>query len=187
MIYGLTGGIATGKSTILNELKKRNIKVVDLDNISHELLENKEIKNEILKKISKNILTTDNKIDRKKLSSIVFSDKDKLEILNNIMHKKIINQMINIIKNNKDDILVIEVPLLFELNLEKYFDKIILAYAPRQLQLERILKRDKKTIKEAENILNSQFDIEIKKEKSDIIIDSSNSIEKLREQIEKEF
>ena len=125
MIIGLTGSIAVGKSKVLEILKDLSYKTVNMDDISHEVLNYDDIRSKIASMISVDVVIN-NKVDRKKLSSIVFNDKKKLEILNNIIHGKIIEEMINIINNNKEEILIIEVPLLFELNLEKYFDKIII-------------------------------------------------------------
>ena len=100
MIIGLTGSIAVGKSKVLEILKDLSYKTVNMDDISHEVLNYDDIRSKIASMISADVVIN-NKVDRKKLSSIVFNDKKKLEILNNIVHGKIIEEMINIINNNK--------------------------------------------------------------------------------------
>lgn len=189
MIYGLTGSIASGKSTILNIFKNLGYEVIELDKIGHSLLFNEDIKKEILEKIDFKILNEKNEIDRKKLGKIVFSDKNKLEILNKIMHKNILEIMenkINYSKENNID-LIVEVPLLFELNLQNKFDKIILAYVDEKIQLNRIMKRDNKTEKEAKNVINSQMPQKEKIKKSDIIINTDKDIADIHNYIIKEF
>lgn len=185
MVIALTGGICCGKSTVLNIIKKLGYEVYDVDKIAHDLLKNEEIKNKIKNQISKTVFQKD-LINRDALSKIVFSDKEKLKILNSILHPKIIDKMIQIIneakQNNKT--IIIEVPLLYELHLEKYFDASILVYVDKKTQLNRIISRDKKTKIQAINILNSQMDIELKKSLTNYIIENYN-IDCLYENIKK--
>ena len=180
MIIGLTGSIAVGKSKVLEILKDLSYKTVNMDDISHEVLNYDDIRSKIASMISADVVIN-NKVDRKKLSSIVFNDKKKLEILNNIVHGKIIEEMINIINNNKEEILIIEVPLLFELNLEKYFDKIIVIYTNKDLQCERIMKRNNIDKERAKKLISTQMDIDEKRKKTKYIIENEKDIKSLIE------
>lgn len=180
MIIGLTGSIAVGKSKVLEILKDLSYKTVNMDDISHEVLNYDDIRSKIASMISADVVIN-NKVDRKKLSSIVFNDKKKLEILNNIIHGKIIEEMINIINNNKEEILIIEVPLLFELNLEKYFDKIIVVYTNKDLQCERIMKRNNIDKEHAKKLISTQMDIYEKRKKTKYIIENEKDIKSLIE------
>lgn len=180
MIIGLTGSIAVGKSKVLEILKDLSYKTVNMDDISHEVLNCEDIRSKIASMISADVVIN-NKVDRKKLSSIVFNDKKKLEILNNIVHGKIIEEMINIINNNKEEILIIEVPLLFELNLEKYFDKIIVVYTNKDLQCERIMKRNNIDKEHAQKLISTQMDIDEKRKKTKYIIENEKDIKSLIE------
>lgn len=180
MIIGLTGSIAVGKSKVLEILKDLSYKTVNMDDISHEVLNYDDIRSKIASMISADVVIN-NKVDRKKLSSIVFNDKKKLEILNNIVHGKIIEEMINIINNNKEEILIIEVPLLFELNLEKYFDKIIVVYTNKDLQCERIMKRNNIDKEHAKKLISTQMDIDEKRKKTKYIIENEKDIKSLIE------
>lgn len=180
MIIGLTGSIAVGKSKVLEILKDLSYKTVNMDDISHEVLNCEDIRSKIASMISADVVIN-NKVDRKKLSSIVFNDKKKLEILNNIVHGKIIEEMINIINNNKEKVLIIEVPLLFELNLEKYFDKIIVVYTNKDLQCERIMKRNNIDKEHAQKLISTQMDIDEKRKKTKYIIENEKDIKSLIE------
>ncbi|VWL85485.1 dephospho-CoA kinase [Oceanivirga miroungae] len=189
MIYGLTGGIASGKSNILKEFKNLGYDILELDKLGHELLFDKNIKNEILAKIDSNILNNEDEIDRKKLGKVVFSNKDKLEILNSILHKNILDIMDSKIKKARENNtnLVIEVPLLFELNLENKFDKVIVTYVDEKTQIERIMKRDNKTKIEAKKVIDKQMPQELKIKKADIVIKTDKDLSYVHDYIIKEF
>lgn len=182
MIIGLTGSIGVGKSQVLEILKELSYDTVDLDSISHELLKKEDVKKELCDNFSYEILEND-EINRKKLSKIVFKDKKKLRILNSIVHPKIIAEMKQIIKNNVSDVLIIEVPLLFELKLEKYFDKILLVYSNPDIQLKRLMKRNNISEKEAKNLINSQIDIREKAKKTKYIITNETDIKDLKNNV----
>lgn len=177
MIIGITGSIATGKSFVFSRIKEflgDKANYFDSDIFTNQLYNNEDIKKDLI-----NIFST---CDKKKISKIVFSDKNMREKLNKYIHKIIINEMKRVIRNNDKEFLFLDVPLIYELNLEYLFDKILIVYTRKELQLERLIKRNKYTIKEAINRINSQIDIEIKKEKSNYIID--NSFDNNRTEIE---
>ena len=187
MILGLTGGIGTGKSTVAKMLREKNIPVVDTDSISKEIIEYPEIIEKIKAEISSKIFNNENKLDRKKLSEIVFENKDKLKKLNEIMHPVILKKMWEEVEKLKKDykIIVVDIPLLFEINMEKEVDKILLIYASKEIQLKRIMERDGRTREEAIKIINSQMPLYKKREKSDYIIQNNDSLEKLKKNLDK--
>ena len=187
MILGLTGGIGTGKSTVANMLKKRGIPVVDTDLISREVIEYPEIIEKIKLEISNEVFDFNNKLDRKKMSEIVFKNQEKLKKLNEIMHKEILKKMwleVEKLKKNHK-IIVLDIPLLFEINMEKEVDKILLIYASKEIQLKRIMERDCRSREEAIKIINSQIPLYKKREKSDYIIQNNDSLENLGKKLEK--
>ena len=196
MIIGLTGGIGTGKSTVAQIFREKAIPIVDTDIISREVINYPEVINRLVEEFGKEILeeeeekqekSKERKISRNKLGQIVFKDEKKVSILNSIMHPLILKKMKEEIESLKKDnkIIVVDVPLLFEISLEKEFDIVLLVYANRKTQIKRIIKRDNRTEKEAVNIINSQIDIEKKKEKSDYIISNNRSLKRLRRKVEK--
>ena len=187
MILGLTGGIGTGKSTVANMLKKKGIPVVDTDLISREVIEYPEIIEKIKLEISNEVFNFNNKLDRKKMSEIVFENQEKLKKLNEIMHPEILKKMwleVEKLKKNHK-IIVLDIPLLFEINMEKEVDKILLIYASKEIQLKRIMERDCRSREEAIKIINSQIPLYKKREKSDYIIQNNDSLENLEKKLEK--
>ena len=187
MILGLTGGIGTGKSTVANMLKGKGIPVVDTDLISREVIEYPEIIEKIKLEISNEVFDFNNKLDRKKMSEIVFKNQEKLKKLNEIMHPEILKKMwleVEKLKKNHK-IIVLDIPLLFEINMEKEVDKILLIYASKEIQLKRIMERDCRSREEAIKIINSQIPLYKKREKSDYIIQNNDSLENLEKKLEK--
>lgn len=187
MILGLTGGIGTGKSTVANMLKEKGIPVVDTDLISREVIQYPEIIEKIKLEISNEVFDFNNKLNRKKMSEIVFENQEKLKKLNEIMHPEILKKMWKEVEKLKKDykIIVVDIPLLFEINMEKEVDKILLIYASKEIQLKRIMERDGRTREEAIKIINSQMPLYKKREKSDYIIQNNDSLEKLEKSLDK--
>ena len=185
MVIGLTGGIGTGKSTVARRLIEKGYPVIDTDIISKEIIEKEEIIIKINEELG-DVLDYNGKINRKKLGQIVFKDKKKLNVLNSIMHPIILNEMRKQIneKNKLHNIIIVDVPLLFEINIEKEFDLILLVYSTKEIQLKRIMERDNRTKEESLNIINSQMDLELKNKKSDYILKNNNTLKDLYEEID---
>ena len=180
MVIGLTGGIGTGKSTVARRLVEKGYRVIDADMISRSIIEKDEVIKEILEKIDKDLFEN-GKINRKKLAQIVFKDEKKLDVLNSIMHPLIIREMKNEIEKQRKiyDIVIVDMPLIFEMKIEKEFDVILLVYASKQVQIKRIVQRDGRTEEEAESIINSQIDLEFKRKRSDYILENNGTLEHL--------
>ena len=185
MILGLTGGIASGKSTVSNIFKKYGIYIVDADKIAKELGNRKDVIDEIGKKISKTVIDENGIVDRAKLKEIVFSDKSKLEILNKIYHPKIREEFKKIkLNSSKNDIIIFDVPLLFETGMYTLCDKNILVYVNEDIQIERLIARDGITKELAKKIIDSQMSLDEKKSKSNILIENNDSLEELEKKVE---
>ncbi|MDP0488338.1 MAG: dephospho-CoA kinase [Fusobacterium sp. JB019] len=183
MILGLTGGIASGKSTVSNILKKLGIKIIDADLMAKKISNQKYIKREIALRLDETLLDSNYEIDREKLKKIVFKDKKKLEILNSIYHPRIKEEFKKIKENhNKNDIIIFDVPLLFETGINKYCDLVILVCVDEEIQIERIMKRDGIDKKLAIEIIKSQMSQKEKKDMADIIIYNNNTLDKLKKE-----
>ena len=173
----LTGGIGTGKSTVASLLKLYGYKIIDADAISKKVFEKKKDK-------IKEIFGTN---DRKKLREIVFNNKEKLKILEDLIlpgvKKEVLKQAKKLEKYNIP--YFIDLPLFFEKQNYNEFDKVLVVYAPKELQIKRVLKRDNVDEEGAKAILNNQLDIEEKKFKADFIIDNSKDLKHLQKEIER--
>jgi len=188
MRVGLTGSIATGKSSVANMLKELGAYIIDADEIAHDALKKKEKPyKQILDVFGSNILDEQGNIDRKKLGSIVLNDKQKLAVLESIIHpyvqqkRKEIEE--SILQNDRNAVIIYDVPLLFEKHLENSFDKIIVVYVPKDIQIKRLMKRQNISYDEALNLINLQICIEEKKKKADFVIDNSYSLENTKKQV----
>lgn len=189
MIIGLTGGIASGKTTVSAFLKAKGFLVLDADKIAKDISEQEEIKKEIVLNFGKEVLDSSLNIDRKKLKKIVFEDKKKLEKLNKIIHPRVYNFFEKIRKEKKieglEKIIVFDVPLLFESGIDKLCDKTLLICTGRELKIKRIIKRDNIDEILAQKIIDSQMSDEEKTKKADIVIENNGSIDELYEKIER--
>ncbi len=193
MKIGLTGGIGTGKSTVGRKLKEKGYAVIDLDVISREVIKNPEIIDRLVREFGDGILSEkkdmyfEREISRNKLGQIVFKDEKKVSILNSIMHPEIIKkmheEMERLLKDYK--VVIVEVQLLFEINLEREFDFTVLVYSSKEVQLKRVTGRDKRTEEQVRDIINSQMDMEVKRKKSDYIIENDGDMEALDTEVEK--
>ncbi len=181
LVIGLTGSIATGKSTIANMFKELNIEVIDADLIAREVVEpGKPAYLEIVKTFGEAILLENKELNRKALGEIVFNDEDKRKKLNKIIHPAIRKEMIaqrdKLIELNHPAI-VMDIPLIYESGLEDYVEKIVVAYVTEKTQLKRLIKRDQCTKEEALSRIHSQINIEEKAKKADAIIDNNGTVE----------
>lgn len=176
----ITGNIASGKSTVEKILIEKGFKVFDTDTIAHQILENSlEIKDAF-----KNYnIFTDEKIDRKKVASIVFSDKSMLKKLETIIHPQVKKEILKIF-NQDYEIVFISVPQLFESGFENLFDKIVLVRADENIRLKRLTKRNNYTEEYAQKRINSQIPESEKINRCNYIIENNGSVRNLEIQIE---
>ena len=160
MIIGITGGIASGKSLISKRIESLGYKVYDCDMISHELFETEEIQSRLKDEFG----IKSERVSRKEISEIVFNDDKKMKLLNNIMHPHILDEIDKIIWSTKEDeIVFIDVPLLYELNLINLFNKVIFVYVNEEKQLERLKRRDRISTVSAKEKIKKQLSVENKK------------------------
>ena len=193
MIIGLTGGIGTGKSTVSRKLRERGYPVIDLDVISREVIEYPEVIDELVRNFGIEILESQNNISgkksisRNKLRQTVFKEEKKVSVLNSIMHPPIVKEMRRQIEELRKSYktVFVEAQLLFEAKLEKEFDIIVLVYADKKTQLERVLKRDGRKEEEVQQIINAQMDMTEKRRLSNYIIENNGDSEMLDLEIEK--
>ncbi len=178
---GLTGGIASGKSTITNYIRKyKNIPILDADNLSKELIKpNTYGYNKILEYFGNQIINnqknSEKAINRTLLRKIIFNNSESKEWIEQLLHPLIKERMIeecNQYENNQTILLVI--PLLFEANFEDICTEIWLVKCPSEIQRKRLITRDKISEKEAYEIINFQLSFEEKRKLSDVTLDNSD-------------
>ena len=177
-VIGITGGIASGKSFVSSVIKKTGYPVIDADLISKELSQKGgAVYHAIIKTFGESYLDNNKEIDRQKLGSLIFNDKQAKGLLNSISHPLIVEEMERQIASAKSDLVFVDVPLLYESGLENMFDKIICVYLPRRIQIERLMNRDNISYEYAVKKIESQSSLEQKKAKADFVINSSNSFD----------
>ncbi len=179
-VIGLTGGIATGKSTVSKMFKNHGTPVIDADHIAKSLLvRGSEAYKELVEQFGEKILATDNSINRNTLAKMIFNNETIRKQVNAIIHPRvirIINTEIEHYKNLNADAIVVDVPLLFESGFYKQMDVTVLVYARQKDQIERLVIRDKIDIDYAKQKIKAQFSLSKKREMADHVIDNSKSI-----------
>ncbi|MDR0266878.1 dephospho-CoA kinase [Paenibacillus sp.] len=189
MNIGLTGGIATGKSTVSALLVGKGALLVDADLIAREvMLPGHPVLAAVIAHFGQSVLLADGTLDRKKLGDMVFRNPSERKALNDITHpairKEIREQMESLERKHPTRLVVVDIPLLFESGLESMFERVMVVYTPRATQQERLMQRNGLTGDEALTRIQSQMDIEEKKRKADIVIDNSGHAEETKRQID---
>lgn len=186
----ITGSIATGKSLVSSYLKDKGYKLLDADEIAHSLMQVGQVNyNNIVGCFGKDILDDKKNINNKKLANIVFDDKDKLDILNNLTHDNIFNKIMNDISILTDKIIFVDIPLYIEniANNNLPVDEIWLVYTDEKTQLQRLMKRNDLNQEEATSRIKSQMSIEEKVKFADFIIDNRKSREETIKQVKEKL
>ncbi|GAA0367479.1 dephospho-CoA kinase [Alkalibacterium iburiense] len=187
-VLGLTGGIASGKTTVSNHFKTLQIPVIDADIIARKVMEpGQAALQKVVAAFGQDILLADGTLNRKKLGEIVFTHPEKLEQLNKIVQKEIYTHILSekekfIMKGVP--LLVLDIPLLFEAGYEDEVDEIMVVYTTHENQLKRLMKRNQLSEAEAQARIQSQLSLNVKKEKADSVIDNNGSVEKTLEQVD---
>jgi len=180
IVVGLTGGIATGKSTVSKQLVAKGYDVIDADEITRELQAPGSIAlQEIEQAFGPDVLKDDGSLNRKWLAQIIFSDVLARQRLNAIMHPKVFLEMKARIKASRADLLFLDVPLLFEIGFDQLTDINVVVYAPSDVQLERLMARDQMDEEEALAKIKSQLPIAEKIRQADFIIHNGGTLEAL--------
>lgn len=186
---GLTGGIGSGKSTISNIFKKKNIPVIDADIISREVLDiYPEIIEKIIDEFGSQFVDSNGKLKRRELGDYVFKDKRRKNQLESIIIPYIKKEIFNHIKmydDMKKEICILDAPTLIENSLNLYMDFNILVWVKHDIQIERVKIRDNLKDEQVLDRINSQMSLDEKRNLVDFIIDNSFDLKNTKEQLEK--
>ncbi len=181
----LTGGIASGKSTVCNLLKLYGLRIIDADAIARAMLDEEAAA--IAELFGKDFVK-EGSVDRKRLGALVFSDKEARKALEALLHPKIREEIKR--QSEAQDRLggpyIVDIPLFFE---SKHYpiEKVVVVYAPREVQKARLIEREGLSEAEAEARLNAQMDIEEKRKRATWVIDNSGNLKHLQRETERVF
>lgn len=186
MRIGLTGGIATGKSTVATYLQTNGIPVIDADLIAREVMEPDGLAYQDVKAAFPEAFE-DGILIRAKLGEIIFRDSEKRNLLNELMHPKIRQQMLaraDELEQQEESLVVFDIPLLLEGDWKQLVDQVVVVYCNASLQLERLMERNQMSRDEAASRVQSQLDIEQKRLLADYVLINEGTVEALYQQID---
>ncbi|MBT3226738.1 MAG: dephospho-CoA kinase [Deltaproteobacteria bacterium] len=190
LLIGVTGSIATGKSTVASMLEELGAPIIDFDVLAHEVVEpDLPAWKDIVAFFGEQILQEDRSLDRQRLSDIVFNDMVKRKKLESFIHpriqEKFILQLLEITQKDPEAIVQVVIPLLIELNLQYLFDNLLVVHIPQEMQVKRLSKRDGITEETALNILQSQISIDEKVGYAEYVVHNDKTVAETRKQVEK--
>ena len=183
-VVGLTGGIATGKSTVAAMFQRLGAAIVDADVLARKVLEPGSPELEaIVSLCGSEILQKDNSLDRKKLRERIVRNEELRHAVNAITHPRIIELEAEAIADSVHPLVIVDAALMIESGSHVRFRELVLVYAPESMQIERVMKRDGLARSEAEAFLKTQMDIEEKRKYATYIIENTGTIEETAEQV----
>ena len=172
---GLTGGIGSGKTTVSHVFHQLGIPIFNSDSYGKKLLEDKDIIRTIVNKFGADILDVKQKINKQRLSKIIFSDENKLKFINQLIHPLVTKEFEKWALSKKSSYVIKEYALLLQSASNIKLDKVILVQSPLDLRIQRIKKRDKKSIKEIKEVIKNQIKTKDILSKVDFIIHNNES------------
>ncbi|MGO9121732.1 MAG: dephospho-CoA kinase [Desulfomonilaceae bacterium] len=187
LVVGLTGGIASGKSTVSLMFRETGIPVICADELAHEVVKpGSAALDKIRQTFGDEFIDSEGNLNRAAMARLVFKDQNKRQDLESIIHPRVAEEQRKLIRQfavQGHNIVVVDVPLLYESGLEDSFDMILVAYVPPEVQIQRLIARDQVTAKEARSRLDAQLPIDKKKKLAGRIIDNTGPVEHTREQV----
>ena len=184
-IIGITGGIATGKSTVSKMLASYGYEVIDADVIARELqVKDSPVLLEIIKTFGSTVLDETANLNRDKLGKLIFSCKENRAKLDGIIHPAIRAEFERRIAQSQAEVLFLDVPLLFEAGFDELTTENLVIKGSKQKQLERLMHRNDLTETEAQTRINAQMSIDAKVARADYIIDNDGDLDELTKQVE---
>jgi dephospho-CoA kinase len=191
-IIGLTGGIATGKSIVSSVFREMGAIILDADVIARlVVLPNQPAWQDIVDYFGPEVVNEDHSLDRAKIGQIVYNNPDYLKELNRITHPRIMqyykDEMRRIKLEQPDAIVILEVPLLYETNMDKLCQQVVVVYVDRETQIKRLMKRDNISYADAVKRVDAQMPMDEKVRRADFVIDNRGSMEETKEKATKYY
>ncbi len=186
-IIGITGGLATGKSTVSGYLERRyGLKILDADLYAREATEkNNSILGEIVNRYGQKILLDSGQLDRLQLAQIIFNQGQEKKWLENLIHPYVKKRFLEDLHSSNDDVIIFVVPLLFEVGMQDMVDEIWLVTCSPQQQIERVIKRNSLSKEQALARINNQWDLDTKRNLADLIIENTEDLNYLYKQVDR--
>lgn len=188
LLVGLTGNIASGKSTVARLLSERGATIIDADVLARRTIDpGTPAHGAIVERWGNAVLSADGSVNRDALRQIVFGTPAELEALNDIVHPQVRamrDELVEQARARGDQIVVCDIPLLFERGLVDDFDRIVLVDAPRELRLERLVRERKLSHADAMEMIAAQMPSELKRARANYVIDNTSTLQALSEQVE---
>lgn len=180
---GLTGGIASGKSTVAALFKEQGIPVIDADQVAHQVLAtNKSVQAQLQATFGEAVVKN-GQVDRSVLGQQVFGNPEALDQLNAITGPAILTAIKQQMQAADAPLVVLDVPLLYEQHYEQYCDGVAVVYVERKTQLQRLMARNQLTVEQANARIDSQSDLATKKARADFVIDNQGTPAMLRQRV----
>jgi len=188
LLVGLTGNIASGKSTVARLLSERGATIIDADVLARRAVEmGTPAYEQIVKRWGTEVLSPDGVLDRSALRRRVFKDQDQLEALNAIIHPEVARlreRLVAEARRRGDRVVVCDIPLLFEKRMADEFDRIVLVDAPRPLRLERLVRDRGLRETEAMDMIAAQMPAELKRARADFVVDNVETLGALERRVD---
>ena len=187
---GLTGGIASGKSTVSEAFARLGAKVLDADKVAREVvLPGQPAWLELQQVFGPEFFHPDGKLRRSKLRRLIFDDPEKRSKLNAIVHPEVMREIKRRFEqlrtSAQDTVVVVDVPLLLEVGVAHRFDRVIVVYVEKSVQIKRLRQRDRLSVEESSQALSAQMDLGEKAQQADYVIDNSGTRDETQAQVEK--
>ena len=187
-IIGITGGIASGKSTVVAEIRKQGYQVIDADQVVHELQEKGgKLYQTLVEWLGNNILQENGELDRQKLGQVIFGNKEMMakssRLQNEIIRQELANRRNQLAQT--EEVFFMDIPLLIELDYMDWFDEVWLVYVDEKTQLDRLVMRNHYTRSEAQKRIASQMSTEAKKAYADKLVDNRGNLQALKDQVDR--
>ena len=191
-IIGLTGGIASGKSIVASVFRELGAIILDADQIARlVVLPHQPAWEDIVEFFGPQVVNEDESLDRAKIGEIVYNNPDSLKELNRITHPRIMqyykDEMRRIKLEQPDAIVILEVPLLYETNMDKLCQQVVVVCVDRETQIKRLMERDKMSCEDAVRRINAQMPMDEKVRRADFVIDNRGSMEETKEKATKYY
>ncbi len=184
-LFGVTGGIGSGKSAVCTYLKEKGVDVLEADPLAKQLtVSNSEIRQELIKCFGKDVYTRDGEINKERMRELVFSKPQSREQINQIIHPHVLQWIDKEAKRlNRDmgrSLIGVEAALIFESKMEKILDAVVVVHAPLKQRIHWVQTRNGLSREEVENRMNAQMSVDEQIRRADYVLNNSGSLEELR-------